>query len=46
MSESEMKKVKEGIVEQIESMDERDLKKVLNFLSELAKQKECSQGVN
>lgn len=46
MSESEMKKVKDGIVEQIELMDEGDLKKVLDFLSDLAKQKEHDQGVN
>lgn len=46
MSESEMKKVKDGIVKQIELMNEGDLKKVLDFLSELAKQKERGQGVN
>lgn len=41
-----MNNVKERIMEQIRSMDEEGLKKVLGFLDEMNKQKEPGQGVN
>lgn len=41
-----MKNVKERIMEQIQSMDEEGLRKVLGFLDEMNKQKEQGQGVN
>lgn len=44
MFESEIKKVKDDILEQIKLMDEEDLKKVLEFLSDLANQKEHDRG--
>ena len=39
MSGHEINEVKKNIMEQVESMNEDDLKKVLGFLDELAKQK-------
>ena len=46
MTEKEIKDVKRNIMEQIETMDERDLKKVLDFLSGRMEQEEREQEVD
>lgn len=45
MSEREKNEVKNSIMEQIESMDEEELRKVLGFLSEGKDQREQGQEV-
>lgn len=42
----EVKEIRESILAQLGTMDEKDLKKVLGFLNELKKQKEPEQGVD
>lgn len=46
MWSKEIDEVKKNIMEQVESMDAEDLKKVLGFLDELEKQKKREQGVD